>query len=36
MVFMTEKQRDEIKKFRKAAKAVMAEDKKLLKELAKH
>jgi len=32
---MTKKQKSELRKFRKVAKAVMAQDKKLLKELAK-
>jgi len=35
MIFMTEKQKNELRKFKKAAKAVMAQDKKLLKKLAK-
>ena len=33
---MTKVQKDELKKFRKAAKAIIIEDKKLLRELAKH
>ena len=34
-VIMTKKQKDDLKKFKKASKAVMVEDKKLLKELSK-
>ncbi len=35
MIPMTEKQKNELRKFKKVAKAVMAQDKRLLKELAK-